>query len=270
MLGVEWGAAVAFTFWPIMGGITRLIARPNHLVSPAVLGFGVIGPLFPITAAALDTVTVPTTSDPTGWLVPVAGPVLGTLALVFVVLANVTVTVIQLYLCGVGIQHVRAFTRLRWELLVALFVAPGVRLALRPEWVLDHVLVWVTYDGLIFAGIAAIMLVDFVLLRRRALDVRQLFNDAPSGAYGFWGGVNWAAVGVVVVSVWLYVRLYDPVTMASAAAFRYCGATLPTVLVSGLLYWLLVRLVVIPAGKGGYPRAAGAPAAAREDFVPAL
>jgi purine-cytosine permease-like protein len=272
MLGVEWGAAVALTFWPIVGGITRLVARPNHLVSPAVLGFGLIGPLFPITAAALATVTVPTTSDPTAWLVPIAGPVLGTLAIVFVVLANVNVTVIQLYLCGLGIQHVRFFTRVRWEVLVALFCAPGIWLAFWPDWVLDHVLAWVTYDGLLFAGIAAVMFVDFVLLRRQGFDVRHLFTDAPSGKYHFWGGVNPVAIAVVAVSLWLDVRLYDPVTMATAGLFRYCGATLPTVVVSGALYWLLTRLVVIPAGKGGYPDAgtASGPARASEAFVPTL
>jgi purine-cytosine permease-like protein len=274
MLGVEWGAAIALSYWPIMGGITRLIARPNDLVSPTVLGFGLLGPLFPVTAAALATVMVATGTDPTGWLVPVAGPVLGTLGLLFVVFANVYTIVIQLYLAGVGIQHVRFFTRVRWEILVAMFVAPGVWLAFRPDWVLDRVLTWVTYDGLIFAGIAAVTFVDFVILRRQTLDVRHVFNDAPSGQFRFWSGVNPIAVAVVAFGLWFYVRLYDPVTMTSARVFRYCGATLPTVLASGVLYWILMRLFVIPAGRGGYPAASAArdraARAADEDFAPGL
>lgn len=46
--------------------------------------------------------------------------------------------------------------------------------------------------------------------------------------------------------------MLDPVEYTSRAPFQYVSATLPAAFLSGLAFWLVTKLIVQPAGKGGY------------------
>ena len=48
--------------------------------------------------------------------------------------------------------------------------------------------------------------------------------------------------------------MYNPVSMSSSGVFRYVGATIPTMMVCGILYFVLMKTICIPLGKGGYDR----------------
>jgi hypothetical protein len=51
--------------------------------------------------------------------------------------------------------------------------------------------------------------------------------------------------------------LYNPVTVAMNPAFSMLGASIPTIVLSGMAYYLAVRLILIPLKKGGYHRVDG-------------
>ena len=51
--------------------------------------------------------------------------------------------------------------------------------------------------------------------------------------------------------------LLDPVTYESRAPFQYTTATIPALVVAGLVYWIGTQVVSVPLGKGDY-RATGA------------
>ena len=57
------------------------------------------------------------------------------------------------------------------------------------------------------------------------------------------------AMGAVV-----YVMLLNPTTLESAKIFKYTSASIPALLASMVTHVVLTRLIVIPAGKGGYSR----------------
>ncbi|MOA57515.1 hypothetical protein D3C78_1817100 [compost metagenome] len=46
--------------------------------------------------------------------------------------------------------------------------------------------------------------------------------------------------------------LFDPLTLAVGPTFRYVGATMPTLAVCVLAYYLAMRLVIATSYKGGY------------------
>jgi NCS1 family nucleobase:cation symporter-1 len=67
--------------------------------------------------------------------------------------------------------------------------------------------------------------------------------------------VNWVAVAVVAGATAMYLWLFDPLTLRAGVWFRYAGAAVPTVLMSSLAYYVLMNVLVIPRGIGGYGRA---------------
>jgi purine-cytosine permease-like protein len=248
---IEFGVASAFTWWPVMGGLSRLVKNRGHVVGPSVVGVGVLGSAVISTVAALAGAAYGT-ADPTIWMVDLGGRVLGSLIVLFVLVANVGTMIILMYMCGISIQHVKVLARVPYQWIIAMLLVPWIPFAFRTEWLLAEVMTWLTYDGLIFTGITSVMIVDYFLLRRQRLDLAGIFSKSPRGPYWFWGGVNWIAVVVTVGSVPAYLRLYDPVTMESHGFFKAFGAGLPVVVAGALVYWVAMRLIALPLGKGGY------------------
>ncbi|MDZ4184445.1 MAG: cytosine permease [Desulfuromonadales bacterium] len=249
-LAVEFGVSNALTWWPIMGGLTRLVKHRKHVIGPSVIGVGILGAAFISTVAALAAISAGT-YDPSIWMISIGGPVFGSIVMAVVLFSNIATMVVMIYLAGVSIQQIRFFARLKWEFLVALLLLPGVYFAFKTEWLLSVVMSWLSYNGVMFVGITGITLIDYFVLRREQLDPASLFATTDS-KYAFWGGVNWAAVVITIGAPVGYLWLYDPVTAAMAEPFRYFGASIPIVALSALTYYLAIRLVVAPMRKGGY------------------
>lgn len=248
----EFGVAAALTWWPVVGGITRMVRSRRHVMSPLVVGGAVLGGAFIVGVAAFGAVTTGS-ADPTIWMIRLAGSVVGSLSMAVILVANIATMVIMIYISGVAIQQIRLFARLSWIVVTGLLTLPGLLVAFRTEWVLSKVMTWLSYSGMIFAGIVGVTLVDYFVLRRQRLDIAHLYAHSANGKYWFWGGVNWVAVAVTAASMWLYLWMYDPITLETQPAFQVLGAGLPTILVSALVYYALSRLISIPLGKGGYP-----------------
>lgn len=249
-LAVEFGASGAMTWWPVMGGLTRLVKRRSHIVSPSVIGVGVLGGAFVSSVAALAAISAGT-HDPTIWMITVGGKIFGTVTMVVVLTANIATMVVMVYLAGISIQQIKILARIKWEILLALLLAPGIFFAFRTEWLLSVVMTWLSYNGVMFVGVTGITFVDYFVLRKERLDVAHLFA-ANGGKYSFWGGVNWVAVVITVLSTWGYLWLYNPVTAATAEPFKYFGASFPIAVLSAVAYYIAAKLILIPLGKGSY------------------
>jgi cytosine/uracil/thiamine/allantoin permease len=131
-------------------------------------------------------------------------------------------------------------------------LVPLVLVAFNTLWAVSHIITIATYGGLQFLGITAIGLVDYYVLRRQSIAVEQLFVKGSNGRYWFWGGINWIGLTVIALGTLAYLGLYDPISLDAPSAFRYCGAGLPVLAASCLLYYALMRLFVVPSGRGGY------------------
>lgn len=193
-------------------------------------------------------------ADPTVWMVPLGGAVLGVLALVFVAFANVTSMVGQTYSGSLAIRRAGgAPTRgLPWPVLAGLLFAPAAVVVFWPAAIYDNYFKFLAWVSLVLAPLCAVYFVDFFLLRKRTLHVRDVYEPEGVSRYSFWRGVNPVAFLAVAAGALTYYVLLNPITFESASVFRYTTATLPAFLVSGVVHHLLTRLVVVPAGKGGY------------------
>ena len=128
-----------------------------------------------------------------------------------------------------------ALGRLRATILVA---AAAVGLSAAPD-VIESAQRWIVHLGNVAAPLAGVMLVDYVIVKRRRIDVSALFD--PRGPYRYLNGVNVPAVLAIGAGVALYYSLSHSWLKiawglgASAAtylllnrAFAYAGAP-PTV-----------------------------------------
>lgn len=253
MLAVELNIAGGFAWWPNVGNLSRLTRSTRSAFWPNAIGLflaSVVAAIVGVFAAlALGS------EDPTLWMVPLGGVLLGVLALAFVGMANVTSVVAQSYAALVAIKGGggSAVRRVPWALLAALILAPAAVLVFFPEAVYDNYARFVSWGAIVVAPLCGVQVVDFFVLRRQRLDVRSLHLPHAESRYGFVRGWNPVAVAAVVLGALTYALLLNPVTYEPAGWFRYLTASLPAFAVAASVHWAGTRLVLARrADWGGY------------------
>lgn len=251
MLAIELNIAGGFAWYPMIGNLARLTNSPRASFWPNAIGLFAAS-----TFAAIVGVFAALTlgsEDPTVWMIPLGGAVLGVAVLAFIGFANLTSMVAEAYagisaITGVN-EKVR---RIPWPVLSALFLTPVAIIALFPETVYDNYGRFLSWVAIIVAPMCGIQLVDYFILRRAKLSLRDLYLNANDSAYGFWGGWNPVAFVALAAGAVTYVALLHPVNYEPNTGFEYFGASLPALFVGGLVHWLGTVLIVRRSKRGGY------------------
>ena len=252
MLAVELNIAGGFAWWPNVGNLARLTRNSRAAYWPNMIGlFGasVVAAIVGVFAAlALNS------EDPTVWMVPLGGAFLGVLALAFVGMANITSVVAQSYSALIAIRGGcgAAVRRTPWALLAAMILAPAAVLVFFPATVYDNYARFVSWGAILVAPLCGIQIVDYFVLRRQRLALRDLYLADQRSAYWFWGGYNPAAIAALAAGGLTYALLLNPVTYEPAEQFRWVTASIPAFLVAAVAHYLLTRLVVARSATGAY------------------
>jgi cytosine permease len=131
-----------------------------------------------------------------------ASKVLLALLLVAIVVQGISANIGNVYTAGLSlVNSIPALGRLRATILVAV---AAVGLSAAPD-VIDSAQRWIVHLGNVAAPLAAVMLVDYVVVKRRQIDVKALFD--PNGPYRYLNGINVAAFAAVGSGVALYYAL---------------------------------------------------------------
>lgn len=251
--GVEIFIITYLGWWPFLGAIFRVVPGGGTSVVPGMIGLSLPGPgLAVIGLAAILALGV---SDPAKWMVALGGPFYGGIVLVFVIVANLGTAMLSVYAMGLGLRQVPGLDKLSWRAILAICLVPVAVLAvINPDLLFSQFFgTFLAFMGALLAPIVAIQLVDYMILRRQNLDIRALYDRSPNSPYGFHGGFNVAAIASFVIGFVVYTYLLNPVTYASNSPYEYLTASLPTVLVTGVVYYVLSRAVNVPTGRGAYP-----------------
>jgi purine-cytosine permease-like protein len=147
--------------------------------------------------------------------------------LVVIVLDNWTINVLNLYTGGLSVSNIFEKVGRFWTTL-AVGVA-SILLSAFPGLVSGY-LQYTSALGNLFAPVAGILLVDYIFIQKRRIQVPALFD--PEGPYWYWHGFNMLAVAWTFVGFGLYV--------ATPASWIQ---TLTTVLLTGLGYFVSQRCV---------------------------
>src|SRR6476469_3211739 len=121
------------------------------------------------------------------------------LLLVAVVVQGISANIGNVYTAGLAlVNSIPRLGRLWATIIVA---AAAVALSAAPD-VIDSAQRWIVHLGNVAAPLAAVMLVDYVVVKRRQIDVAGLFD--PNGPYRYLNGINVAAFAAVGSGVALY------------------------------------------------------------------
>ncbi|MBC7304751.1 MAG: cytosine permease [Nocardia sp.] len=252
MIAIELNIAGGFAWWPNVGNLARLTRSPRAAFWPNWVGLflasvvaAVVG-VFAALALQID--------EPTQWMIPLGGVVLGVIALVVVGLANVTSILSQGYASMVALKGGggNLLRRVAWPIMGLFILGPAAVLVFFPAAVYDNYGRFLSWGAMLVAPLCAIQLVDFFVLRRRTLRVRDLYLPNSVSCYGYWNGFNIFAFAAVAAGATVYALLLNPFTYVPSALFPYMTASIPAFIVAGVVHYLLTRFVVQPSGKGGY------------------
>jgi len=239
-----------FAWWCFIGNLARLAKTRRSAFWPNMIGLN----LFAVIASIVGLIAGLRfgTSDPTKWMIPLGGVAMGVLMLLLIAFGNITATVSTVYVACVALRQRKSFQKISWVRLLSIFLLPCAVLTLPSQLLYAHFGTLLAISGTLMSPLAGLCIVDFFVLRRQRIDLREIFNTSPSNKYSFWGGVNLLAVASVALGVVAHFLLFDPFTLANGRAFQLLSASLPAMLVTMCSYYGFARIFMVPGTKGGY------------------
>lgn len=240
--GVELGIVTTLSWWPYIGAMIRMAPGGRKIVLPVMLGMGAPVPL--LSFIGLAGVLVLKSSDPAAWLRTVGGPTYGIVALCFVTAANFGTAIAGIYASALGLKNFRMLQERSWTTLLALTLAPVALVGVFiPDLFFAKFPSFLALIGVAFAPLCGIQIADYYVLRRRRINVRAIYQDAPGSAYYFWRGFNPAALLALVAGCAVYVALLNPLSYESYGPYRYLTASLPATTAAALVHIVVCRFV---------------------------
>ncbi len=233
-LAVDLVVAMPVSWMPLVADYNRFARKPGASFWGTYLGYLLsnvwfygLGMLFILTLQVAE----PTPENLTTAIVAMTG---GAIALLVILVDETDNAFADIYSAAVTIQNV--FPKISQRILVALVGAVGLALAafLTMGRYFDFLLI----IGSVFVPLFGILAADYFVLRRRQLQVEELYQT--QGTYWYQNGVNWLAVAAWLVGIAAYHLI--------ARNLPELGATIPGFAIAFLLYLALVRLG-IPAWR---------------------
>ena len=250
LIAFELSLGAGFSWWPNMGGLARLCKTERAAFWPNIIGlvFGAtLGTAVGVAAALLIGST-----DPTAWMIPIGGLVIGIIALVAVGMANLTAVAIVSYNICLGFKQWKIFSKMSWTKVTGLFmciVLIGMFFAVE---LYNNFYIILGLACTVYSPIIAIQLIDFYIFRKQKLDLRSLYDKTETSDYVFWKGFNWVAVFVFISGAVIYYLIMDPINLTCSGVFKYVTATGGATIYSLIAYYVLGKLALIKKNKGGY------------------
>jgi putative hydroxymethylpyrimidine transporter CytX len=166
-----------------------------------------------------------------GWAIP---------ALIIVLFSTFTTTFLDIY--STAISGLNIIPKLGERKGVILGGILGTATALIFPTLLNYE-DFLLFIGAMFCPLFGIVLVDYFLLRKGSIDMEDLYRR--DGKYRFWKGVNPLAILAWAIGFAVYLG-FSPMLMEKVlgikAAFPWpIGSSLPSMILAGLIYWLLRR-----------------------------
>lgn len=256
MLATELNIALTLSWFGLAGNLMRYGRSARGAVWGMWIGLVPIS-LLPALAGLASSLVLGS-ADPVQWMTPLVGPVIGLAMLVVLIFANISsLTGMLQGNVPTIVQNFGSRARaLGFAGNVAMLgVVAALILILASDGLYARFYTFIAFYGAVFASAIGILLADWLVLRRGAVNIRALHHAAPGSAYGFWAGFNPAAMIALVAGFAVFLALLEPVSQTPAAGFRHLSASLPSMAVAFAVHLTLSRLITIPRGLGGYGRA---------------
>jgi NCS1 family nucleobase:cation symporter-1 len=251
VLAFDTGIGFGLSWYWLMGSLTRITTTQRVAV-----GGYYWGTFLPSCAAifiGMWTGYAIGETDPTKWMVDLAGPVLGIIALIFIIFANISSGAVMIYTGVVALRQFKWARRWSWSMLVFLVALPALLTMLAQDTIYTRMGMVMAVWNILFIPMAVTVFLDYHVFRKQHLDLKALYDTSPSGPYYFWKGWNPAFLVTLALGALFYLTLNDPIHLDPHWYFKYASASLPTYAFCCILYYALTKYWIIPKGWGGYP-----------------
>ncbi|MCV7491316.1 cytosine permease [Micrococcus luteus] len=242
MVAVEFNVGVGVSWYPVMGSLARMTVSRKAAVWPAFGGLLVATLIAQI--VGMGAALTLGDSDPTLWMVPFGGPLLGGAVLLFIAFANITSMSSIVYSTILALRQSsgKLLARVPWKVLSALFFALPAILAFFPQFMYEQFMVFVSVSGAFLTAVCGVALADYFILRRQRLDLRELHLGQKGTLYAYPSGINIAGVLGLLVGAGFYLWLYNPITLETQPIFSAITASFPAAIVAAVVYLVTTKL----------------------------
>lgn len=243
MVAVEFNVGVGVSWYPVMGSLSRMTATRKAAVWPAYVGLFVATLI--AQAVGLASALTLGDSDPTVWMVPFGGPIIGVAVLVFIAFANITSMSSIVYSTILAIRQSsgRLLAKVSWKAMTAAFFVVPAIMTFFPQFMYEQFMVFVSVSGAFLTSICGTALADYFILRKQRMDLRELHLGQRGTLYSYAGGVNWAGLAAVVVGTLFYLWLYNPISLETQPVFNLVTASLPAAILAAVVYLVLMKVL---------------------------
>lgn len=247
ILSIEANFAFVITLVGGMAEVPRLCKSEKSGFYAGVLGQGLAGSFFVVVGAvmaiAMHHVTGEMIDDPTMMLATLSTPILGLSSLLLVAFANIGTQAVGSYIYGVMLKS--TFPKLSYRVLILILGAYVTALCVWGK-ITEYFGSFLTIGALVYAPLAALLVVDFFLVRKQKLDLRSAYGLEGHHSYDYTKGFNIVGIVCLAVGFILSLLIYNPIKgVVHIPVLFVLTPTGCSFLVTGILYYLLCKLAPI-------------------------
>jgi len=239
MLSAEGNVAFAFSWSTQALVLPRLCTSESKGYWATNLSYGLVAPFFVaaggVMALAMFVKTGVYESDPTKMLATLCGPGAALLSLLMVVFANIGTQGIGSYVNCMIVKSGLPNISYRLMVIIAMFYVSALTIW---GWVMDNFGSFISLAAYIQGPIIGMIVVDYLIVKRRKLSLKSAYYLKGHDAYAFTGGFNLVGLGCIVVafaSCMLFV--YNPLSgTVHSPVFLILTGSGYTALCGGILY----------------------------------
>lgn len=244
IISMEANFAFVITLVGGMAEIPRLSKTEKSGYWAGVLGQGLIGSFFVVIGAvmaiAMEHVTGTMVDDPTIMLATLSVPALALCSLLLVGFANVGTQAVGSYIYGVMLKS--SFQKANYKVLLMILAGYVTLLCIWGK-IVTYFGSFLTISACVYAPLAALLFVDFFLIRKQKLSLRDAYRLPGYDAYDYHKGFNLVGLFCVAAGVAMSLAIYNPVTGEVHNMFLFhLTPTGFSFIGTGLLYWLLCEI----------------------------
>jgi len=237
MIGMDLVIAMPISWLPLVSDYSRFATNSRSSFWGTWIGYFIVSSWMYLLGLAASLATQ--SPDPSGivmslmvkfgWAIP---------ALIIVLFSTFTTTFLDIYSTAISGMNIVPKLGERKGVIIGGILGTATALIFPTLLDYEHFLLFI---GAMFCPLFGIVLVDYFLIRKGLLDVGDLYKK--SGKYWFSKGMNLPAILAWAIGFAIYLG-FSPMLMEKVlgmkTAFPWAiGSSLPSMILAGLIYWLL-------------------------------
>jgi putative hydroxymethylpyrimidine transporter CytX len=242
MVGMDLVIAMPISWLPLVSDYSRFATGSKSSFWGTWIGYFIVSSWMYFLGLAASLATQ--SPDPSGvmmnlmlkfgWAIP---------ALIIVLFSTFTTTFLDIYSTAISGLNIVPKLGERKGVIIGGVLGTGVAIIFPALLNYEHFLLFI---GAMFCPLFGIVLVDYFFLRRRVIDLNDLYRR--DGKYWFRKGINPLAIIAWAIGFGIYLG-FSPMLMEKVLQIKVAfpwplGSSLPSLIMAGLIYWGFGKLGV--------------------------